>query len=89
MLLWAGLELIPSPEAVLGLCFGFVLHTGLVMQMFLLLSRDCTEPFPAPHTGHSGEGLGGTEPGQVITTDPRDIPDLRTPCSVIKWGKCK
>ena len=89
MLVLAGIELIFFIVASMGLCFGFVLETVLIIEMFsLLLSRAYTESRPflllTPPRQRGGWGCTrsweGTQPGQLTPTDKRHIPDHRTSC---------
>lgn len=65
--------------AIMGLCFGFVLETGM---FFLLLRRACTaRPFLClPLLQHPGgwrclRRQDGTQLGQLAPADQKDIPD--------------
>lgn len=90
VLVWAGLELIFFTVICMGLCLEFVLSTNVrvdSMAMFLLLlSRPqhrakTISDFRAATTGEevgSAWEIVRRQPGQVTTTDQRDIPDLTT-----------
>ena len=90
MLVLAGIELIFFIVAGMGLRFGFVLKTVLIIEVFsLLLSSAYTEsrPFLLLTPPHQWAGWGctrsweGTQPGQLTPTDQRDIPHHMTYCA--------
>lgn len=73
MLVWAGVELIFFTVSDLGLCFEFVLITQGCFYFCWSESR----PFlRLPHLVGVHKEMGGAQPGQLIPTDPGDIPDL-------------
>lgn len=80
VLVWAGVDLIFFRVSDLGLCLEFVLETELITQgMFLfLLVRAFTKSRPfllLPHLLGMHKVMGGTQSGQLIPTDPGDIPE--------------
>lgn len=76
--------------------FGFGLKSlDSVEKFLLLLSRGGTElrsilTLPTTTTSEEAEGAEGvwegTQPGQLTTTDPRDIPYPTAPCSAHTAG---
>ena len=95
VLVSAGIELIFFVVAGMGLCFGFVLKTVLIIQFSLLLSSAYTASRPPllltpPRHGASWgstRSWEGTQPGQLAPTDQRDIPHHTASCSAITPGE--
>ena len=94
VLVLAGIELIFCIVASMGLCFGFVLKTVLIIQgCFRYCWAALTQSqglFCSPPHQRAGWGCTrsweGTQPGQLTPTAQRDIPYHRTPCSAYKAG---
>ena len=94
MLVLAGIELIVFIAANMGLCFGFVLKTVLIIEVFTI-AEQClhkAKAFSAPHTTTPASSWGctrsweGTQPGQLTPTDRRDIPYHMMSRSAYKAG---
>ena len=61
MLVLAGIELIFFTVASMGLCFGFVLETGLIIQGCLVIAEQClhrVKAFSASHPTPPASRLG-------------------------------
>ena len=95
VLVLAGIELIFFMVASMGLCFGFVLKTVLIIQGYFSYSEQClhrVKVFSASHPTPPARRLGGTRSwegtqlGQLTPTDQRDISDHMVLCSAIKAG---
>ena len=95
MLVFAGIELISFIVASIGLCFGFVLETQLIIQGCLVTAQQglhrvkaFSASHPTPPVSRVGvhKKLEGTWLGQLTPTDQRDIPHLMTSCSAYKSG---
>ena len=96
VLVLAGIELIFFIVASVGLRFGFVLETALVIQACFHYCRAVLResgPFLLLTPPHQQVGWGctrsweGTQLGQLTPTAQRDIPDHMMPCSAYKAGR--
>ena len=83
VLVLAGIGLIFSTVARMGLWFGFVLETALTTQGCLVPAEQRShraKGFAGPHPTHQPAGWGGTrswegtQPGQLTPADPRGMP---------------
>lgn len=81
-LVWTGIELNFITVAHMVLDFEFATTAVLVSEQCLYRAKAFSASHPT--SKQTGQGIGGTQPGQLTPIDPRVIPYHMLSCSAIK-----